>query len=164
MPVVEQDISRGGVLSPGQGQSLWFQGNLMTIKVAGEHTDDAVAVVEGTFRAGHGPPLHVHRNEDELFYILDGQMLVACDGRTFTARAGDLVFLPRGIPHTFKVPADGGPARALFLVTPARFLGFIEAAGEPAPEAVMPPDREYDLARTEALADHYQFDVIGPPL
>jgi quercetin dioxygenase-like cupin family protein len=92
MPVVEQDISRGGVLSAGQGRSLWFQGNLMTIKVAGEHTDDAVAVVEGTFRAGHGPPLHVHRNEDELFYILDGQMLVACDGRTFTARAGDLVF------------------------------------------------------------------------
>jgi hypothetical protein len=82
MPVVEQDISRGGVLSAGQGRSLWFQGNLMTIKVAGEHTDDAVAVVEGTFRAGHGPPLHVHRNEDELFYILDGQMLVACDGRT----------------------------------------------------------------------------------
>src|SRR5918995_3361819 len=98
MPVVEQDISRGGVLSPGQGQSLWFQGNLMTIKVAGEHTDDAVAVVEGTFRAGHGPPLHVHRNEDELFYLLDGQMLVACDGRTFTARAGDLVFCREASP------------------------------------------------------------------
>jgi quercetin dioxygenase-like cupin family protein len=108
--------------------------------------------------------LHVHRNEDELFYILDGQMLVACGGRTFTAHAGDLVFLPRGVPHTFKVPADGGPARTLFLVTPAHFLGFIEAAGEPAPEPVMPPDQEYDLAKTEALADHHQFDVIGPPL
>jgi quercetin dioxygenase-like cupin family protein len=164
MSVVEQDISRGGVLSPGEGRSLWFQGNLMTIKVAGEHTDGAVAVVEGAFRADHGPPLHVHRNEDELFYILDGQMLVVCDGHTFTAQAGDLVFLPRGIPHTFKVPADGGPTRALFLVTPARFLGFIEAAGEPAPEAVMPPDQEYDFEKTEALADDYEFDVIGPPL
>jgi quercetin dioxygenase-like cupin family protein len=164
MPAIEQDISRGGVLSPGQGRPLWFQGNLMTIKVAGEHTADAVAVVEGTFRAGHGPPLHVHRNEDELFYVVDGQMLVACDGRTFTAQAGDTVFLPRGLPHTFKVPAHGGPARALLLVTPARFLGFIEAAGEPAPEAVMPPDQEYDIARTEALAADYQFDVVGPPL
>jgi quercetin dioxygenase-like cupin family protein len=164
MQVIEQDISRGGVLSPGEGRSLWFQGNLMTIKVAGEHTNDGVAVVEGIFRAGHGPPLHVHRNEDELFYLLDGEMVVACDGRTFTAHAGDLVFLPRDIPHTFKVPADGGPARALFLVTPAGFLGFIEAAGEPAPEPVMPPEQEYDIAKTEALAADYQFDVIGPPL
>jgi quercetin dioxygenase-like cupin family protein len=164
MPAIEQDISRGGVLSPGQGRSLWFQGNLTTIKVAGEHTDDALGVVEGTFRPGHGPPLHVHRNEDELFYLLDGRVLVACDGRTFTAEAGDLVFLPRGIPHAFKVPADGGPARALFLVTPAHFLGFIEAAGEPAHEAVMPPDQEYDIAKTEARADDYQLEVIGPPL
>ena len=164
MLLIEPDISRGGVLSPGEGRSLWFQGNLMTIKVAGEHTDDALGVVEGTFRPGHGPPLHVHRNEDELFYLLDGQMLVACDESTFKAETGDLVFLPRGIPHAFKVPDGGGPARALFLVTPARFLSFIEAAAEPAPEAVMPPEQEYDMTKTEALAVDYQFDVIGPPL
>src|SRR5690349_10078700 len=118
----------------GDGRPHWFAGNLMTLKTGG---DVGWTFVEADMRAGHAPPLHVHRHEDEAFYLLAGSMRFRCGDDEFDAGPGDFVFVPRGTPHAFKVGPDG--ARTLQVATADGLARFIEAAGEPAPRAGLPP-------------------------
>src|SRR4051794_37745134 len=84
---------------PGAGEHLWFFGGLTTIKAAG----DGAMVTEQTAPRGSGSPLHVHHNEDEWFYVLEGELTIWVDGETHVAPAGSFVLGPRDIPHTFIV-------------------------------------------------------------
>ena len=67
---------------------------------------------------GDGVPPHVHTHEDEIFHVLEGQVELLSDGEWQPGRAGDIIFLPRGIPHAIRVPTAGGPARVLNYVFP----------------------------------------------
>jgi quercetin dioxygenase-like cupin family protein len=143
----------------GDGSAHWFAGNLMTLKTG----DDAGwTFVEADMRAGHAPPLHVHRHEDEAFYLLAGSMRFRCGDDEFDARVGDFVFVPRGTPHAFKVGPDG--ARTVQVATADGLARNSEAAGEPAPRRELPPTDEVDLARISAVAEQHDMVVVGPPL
>ena len=61
-------------LQPGEGDAHWFLGALLTIKSSRETTDGRVAVIEHHASQGHGSPLHVHHNEDEWFYVTEGEL------------------------------------------------------------------------------------------
>ncbi|MGB0098076.1 MAG: cupin domain-containing protein [Solirubrobacteraceae bacterium] len=85
-----------------------------------EESAGAVAIAENTMPAGApGPPLHSHAF-DESSYVLDGELTFQLDDQVTTARAGELIFAPRGVPHTLANPTES-PARYLLVLTPPGF-------------------------------------------
>ena len=147
----------------GEGEALWFLGSLVTIKAAGEDTGGRMAVVEHHSPRGSGSPLHVHRNEDESFYVLEGELTVWVDGQTIVAPAGSFVYGPRDVPHTFIVSSE--EARFLLIAQPAGFDAFVRALGEPAQQLVIPPPATEppDIAALSAIAAEHGIEVLGPP-
>jgi quercetin dioxygenase-like cupin family protein len=117
-------------LEAGEGEARWWGGGLATIKVTGKQTGDLYSIVEILEPQGAQAPLHVHRKEDEAFYVLEGEMTFHIGEETIEARPGSFVFGPKDVPHTYTV--DSGPAKLLFLLSPPGFEGFIEAISEPA--------------------------------
>jgi len=83
---------------------------------------------------GDEPPLHVHKNEDEWFYMLEGEMSFHVGGDTHVGTAGAFVSFPRGIPHTFTVESPS--ARFLLMNTPGGFERMFELAPKTIEEAV----------------------------
>lgn len=148
-------------LDAGDGRHVWFSGNLVTIKT-GEGRSAGLTVLESQMHPGHAPPLHVHEGEDEAFYLLAGALRFRCGEEEFDVAVGDFVLVPRGTPHAFKVGPEG--AHTLQVATSGCLAGFMEAAGEPAPSPVMPPDAAFDGARVAAVAEQYDMTVVGPPL
>ena len=150
-------------LQPDAGEALWFLGQLVTIKASGEGTDGRATVIEVLGPRGSGSPLHVHRREDEWFYVLEGSLAFWAGGRTFEAEAGSFVYGPRDVPHTFAVTS--AEARFVVVTEPAGFEGFVRALAEPAqsltlpPAATTPPDPEH-LA---TVAAEYGVEILGPP-
>jgi quercetin dioxygenase-like cupin family protein len=148
---------------PGEGEHLWFFGGLTTIKADGADTGGRVMITEQTAPRGSGSPLHVHHNEDEWFYVLEGELTIWVAGTTVVAAAGAFVYGPRDVPHTFVVSSDR--ARFLLVTEPAGFEGFIRALAAPAaapeipPAPTAPPDMEPVL---QAAADH-GLEILGPP-
>ena len=90
------------------------------VLLRGEQSNGAVSIVEQTMPVrAPGPPLHSH-DFDEAFYILDGELTFQLSDQLTTAKASELVFAPRGVPHTLANPTDT-PARYLLVITPAGF-------------------------------------------
>jgi len=81
-------------------------GGLTMIKATGAETGGAYGLIEQRSNAGVMTPLHVHYAEDELWFVIDGQISVHVDGETVEIGAGDLAFGPRGVPHAFRVEED----------------------------------------------------------
>lgn len=102
-------------------------------------------------------------NEDETFYVLEGDLTVHVDGEEITASAGSTVYIPRGTPHSFRV--DSETARLLVLNTPAGHERFFRAMGEPAAERTLPPPPEGppDMDAMSRAAEDAGFRILGPP-
>jgi quercetin dioxygenase-like cupin family protein len=115
------------VRGPGEGKVVGILRDRTTFKVLSEETGGVYAVLEQQIPAGHGPPLHVHRHESEIFYILEGEFEITLGGRKLTAGPGALVVGPRDIPHTFR-NIGSSEGKLLLTVIPGRFADyFIEA-------------------------------------
>src|ERR1700759_487788 len=95
-------IQHPALLVPqGEGRALWFTTNRITIKATAEDTGGAFGLWESFVPPGSSPALHVHRREEETFWVLDGRLTIRCGDRTFSAGPGSLAVLPRNAPHTF---------------------------------------------------------------
>jgi quercetin dioxygenase-like cupin family protein len=92
-------------------------GDRQTIKLDGSHTNGAFALIEQNNQPGTTVPEHFHTQEDEIFYVLEGEMEFTVAKEKIVATAGTTVFLPRGVPHSFRVAGNG--ARALIMLQPA---------------------------------------------
>jgi quercetin dioxygenase-like cupin family protein len=150
-------------LDPGAGEHFWFFGGLATIKADGAGTGGRMMLTEQRAPRGSGSPLHVHHDEDEWFYVLEGELTIWVDGRTIVAPAGAFVFGPRDVPHTFLVSSD--EARFLLVTQAAGFEGFIRTLGTPVPVAEIPPapTAPPDMGPIlQAAADH-GLEILGPP-
>lgn len=121
-----------------------FLSDINSILVSGEDTNGEFCVVHCSVSENDGPPLHIHGNEDESFYLLDGELEMTLGDETFLVKSGEYVFAPRGIPHTFKAKSK----KARFLVTayPAGFDSFVKELGVPYEEGmetqIQPPTPE----------------------
>ena len=91
-------------LQPGEGDARWFLGFLITIKSTAEITNGRVAVIEHFGTQGLGSPLHVHRNEDEWFYVTEGELTFWVGGETINAPAGSFVYEPATCPTPSSSP------------------------------------------------------------
>jgi quercetin dioxygenase-like cupin family protein len=125
-------MASGFVLRPGEGPAYGFHGSAVVIKASGEHTLGQIGVMESAYPPGLSVHEHVHAGEDEMFYLLEGELAVFCGEDHWTVSAGSFVFVPRDHPHGFTV-TSAGTARALVITGPARLDGQIAARGEPVP-------------------------------
>lgn len=149
-------------VSPRQ-DTYWWQGSVMEIQTRAEDTGGALGVLEGLFlEEGYGPPLHVHRREDEAMYVLEGQIRFRVGDDEFVAGPDTWVWQPRRVPHTFKVESEG--ARALVIFMPGGLERMFEEGGVPAGESAEQPQQEYDPDAAAALAKRYGFEIVGPQL
>ena len=143
-------------------EAVWWQGALFRIVGRHETTGDALGLVDARFWEGMATPLHVHRGEDEAFFILEGSIRFRRGDDEMVLGPGELFFGPRGIPHCFKV-LEGG-ARALVILSPGGFEEMFIEGGAPVTDPARAPSREYDLEHVGTLAKKYSMEVVGPPL
>jgi quercetin dioxygenase-like cupin family protein len=152
----------GLVLTADEGQAFWFL-NTLTIKKVGERdTMGGFTILDHRCPAGFAPPPHIHRETDEALYILEGQFEGFCGETTWTAGPGTLVFLPRQVPHGFRV-SDAGPGRTLLILAPAGFDRFVAELGEPAQQLVLPEPAPPDPARIAEVAAAHGIHILPPP-
>jgi quercetin dioxygenase-like cupin family protein len=97
------------------------------VLVAGAETSGALAIVEMRLQRQSSVPRHVHANEDEIVYVLEGHLTVNLDGATIEVPAGSCLTLPRNVEHWYQVGSD--QARLLVNVTPAGFEGYYRDIG-----------------------------------
>jgi quercetin dioxygenase-like cupin family protein len=134
-------------------EELAFLGSRCRILVGAEQTGARFSLTEFLeVPAGQMPPLHVHHAEDEIFYVLDGEVTLFLPGREIHAQAGDCVLAPRGIPHAYRVGER--PARWLVMSSPAGFERFV--AGVAALD-------DLDPAVLTAVAAEHDIEILGPP-
>ena len=101
----------GYALDENEGEAFWLLGMLQTIKISRDDTAGQYGLIEIVAPAGIGSPWHVHPEEDEWFYVLEGEMTFWVADTKLSLKAGSFAFGPKGVPHTFY--AEAGGARAL---------------------------------------------------
>jgi quercetin dioxygenase-like cupin family protein len=150
-------------LASDEGEAIWLLDMLQTIKIGRDDTAGQYGLIEAVVPEGVGPPWHVHAEEDEWFYVLEGELTVWVADTRLNLKAGGFAFGPKGVPHTFY--AEAGGAKVLVGFAPMQFEGFQREVGEPAPERVLPPPMEGppDMARLAAIALRNGFEILGPP-
>lgn len=165
MPDVETTTSPAIHRPAGQGQALWAMGALFEIKLASEDTDGALTAMEVTQPPGIATPLHVHRHEAEVFYVLAGTLDYEAGGQLHQLIAGSLIWLPKGVPHRFRITGDT-PARFLGLGLPAGLERLYQTVGVPADRRTLPDPypAEPEIARWNEAGPAHGLQVLGPPL
>ena len=132
-------------------------GHKVTHKLYGADTDGAYSLLEVELD-GDGPPQHIHKAEDEAFYVLEGEIKVLLGERTFKATAGSFVLIPRGTVHAFSRIGQE-PAKFLAIFSPAGFEKCFDEAVD-----LDVTDTEAYVAKANALAEKYNMEIVGPPL
>ncbi|HEY7452949.1 MAG TPA: cupin domain-containing protein [Thermoleophilaceae bacterium] len=136
-------------LAADDGERLRFGEVEVLVKASADTTGGAFTIFEE--RDPVDTPLHVHTNEDELFYVLEGEHLFRVGDEEHRAGPGDVVFAPRGVPHAQRrvTPRSG---RVLIMTSPAGFEGFFrmlaeaDAAGTLGPEAYASASEKYGIS------------------
>ena len=145
------------VLGPGEGKKLNAVEHPFTFKAIGSDTDGHYSIFESTLHGG-GPGQHIHDNEEEAFYVIEGNLRVLLGEITIEAQAGSFILVPRGTVHTFS-RADKNPVKLLVIISPAGFENFFfEAVGDNEVDAVMMAERALEIGHK------YGVTFTGPPL
>jgi quercetin dioxygenase-like cupin family protein len=148
-------------------ERLWFLDTLVTVRVGHDQGDDRISVLERLAPHGESPPLHVHRTQDELFHVLEGELRVRAGDADIRVGAGEALLAPRGVAHTYRVESPDG-ARWLVITTGGDFERFVrevsrqaERPGLPSPQGPPTPEQEDAFA---AVARQHGIEFVGPPL
>lgn len=151
---MSEGASEGFILGPAGGRSVDLGGFRMLVKATGEETDEAFSLLEAEEPAGFGPPLHIHHDAAESFYVLEGEYNIFMDDREVSCQAGSFIFIPAGTPHGFRV--GNVASRKLNLYTPAAMVGYFDELSEASKRGAMDPE-----VLTE-IALRYSMQVLGP--
>jgi quercetin dioxygenase-like cupin family protein len=140
----------------------WFVGTRLRLVATGDDTGGALTVMEQRARRGFSPPRHVHDREDTALLVLAGRLTVEVGDERRTVNAGELVWLPRGVAHTFRV--DSEEVQLFELATPAGVEEFHVRTSDPAGGPGLPPAGPPDVARLAAAVSAFGVALVGPPL
>ncbi len=153
VPIIRQD---------GEGELMWFAGGgAFTWKATAAETGGALILLEDHMAGGKVTPYHLHPNEDEAIYVLEGELLVDIEGEQHRVGQGGFFFVPRGVAHAFMVTSE--TAHVLALQTPGTGEAFYREAGEPVGSAA-DASRPADWARLRKVAEQSAcIEVLGPP-
>ena len=148
-------------------EQLWFLDTLVTVRASHSEARDGISVLERLAPHGEWPPLHVHETEDEIFFVLEGELRVVAGDADVRIGAGETILGPQGVPHTYRVESPEG-ARWLVITSGGNFEGFVRAVSRPAEASELPapqgphtPDQADELA---AAARKHAIEFVGPPL
>ena len=145
-----------------QAQAWWFLDTLVV-----EHRgapEMKTIVLEMTLPVGAAPPLHIHDDLDDTWYILEGEMVVRCGNDKFVVGAGHWVSMPRGVPHTFRVVGQR-EARILLVHDNTTFRDLVRDLGVPATARVVPSEPAFPpMEEAARIAASHDLRPIGPPL
>jgi quercetin dioxygenase-like cupin family protein len=147
------------VLGAAEGERYWIAGDTLTFKATAADTGGAYTLVDILAAPGEGPPPHIHDNEDETFYVLDGRFEILVAERVIDAGPGTFALVPRGTVHRFRCVADH-PSRILVMFTPGGLEGFFREAGIRAADGQAPPIDADEIARTEVAGARYGLHVV----
>lgn len=142
------------VLQPGEGRSIDLNGFLMSVKATAPDTDGAFTLLEATEPPGFGPPMHIHRDAAEAFYVLAGEYIIFIDDEETRCPAGSFIYIPAGAVHGFRVGAE--PSKKLNLYVPEAMIGYFDELAE----AIAA--RNVDDDHLGQIAERYGMEVLGP--
>jgi quercetin dioxygenase-like cupin family protein len=175
--VLAERARLGYELAQGEGEMFWLLGMHQTIKIGGSDTAGQFGMIEIVVPQGLGSPWHVHPEEDEWFYVLDGAVTFYVGETRLDLTPRSFAFGPRGVPHTF-IGASSEPARALVGLQPVMFEGFLREVGQSVSDRALPPPLNQpsdtsgrpvtdgrQLAREQLLAigAKHGLVILGPP-
>lgn len=150
------------IRAEGEGERLWFYGGgVFTVKATAAETGGSLFMFEDTMAEGKTTPLHLHPDEEEALYVIEGELLVHVDGKEHQVRAGGIVVAPRGVPHAFLVTSK--VARVLAILSPGKAEAFYRGASEPASSETNPSGPvDFDRLRQSAERNG-GLEILGPP-
>ena len=117
--------------------SIWYNGHTFSFLLDSAQTGGAFALLYCHFRKGGEPPAHFHTKEDESFYMLEGEIRFHIGDKKFMAKAGELSYAPKMVPHQFSLVTE--TAKALLLITPGGMETFFKEFSVPAQSLELPP-------------------------
>jgi len=148
-------VGRAVTVLPGDGHKFHIGGDEITLKAARINDSDPFSLIEYVGSAQPGPPPHVHKAFDELWYILDGEVDMNIAGTVTRARSGSVFVVPRGTAHTFQVVGPS-PARWIGIFSPGRYVELLEELGK-----IIPRDGPPDPAKIVALFARYDTEIVS---
>jgi quercetin dioxygenase-like cupin family protein len=149
------------VSADGGGEALWGLGGLWIIRLSAAQTGGTFSLIEVRMVRGCATPLHRHDADDETFIVLEGSLALLVAGERVDAGSGDIVHLPGGEVHAWRVESD--EARFLIIATP-QHEAFYRDASVPAPAVTQPPDPGVlDLDVIRAAAVRNGVELLAPP-
>jgi mannose-6-phosphate isomerase-like protein (cupin superfamily) len=143
------------VVAPGKGRLIDLGEFKMSVKADAGGTRGVVSVLEASEPPGFGPPVHVHDDAAEAFYVLDGEYVMSLDGDEFRCPAGSFVFIPAGAPHGFRVGEV--PSRKLNFYFPAAMTGYFD---DLAAALARSDVTDAELAK---IAEAHHMHIVGQP-
>jgi len=152
--VLEPHAAGVVVLRPGEGRSIDLGNFTMSLKAAGTETSGEFALLEAVEPPNFGPPMHIHHNCGEGFYVLEGEYRFFVEADEYVCPAGSFIYVPAGLRHGFRVGRVA--SRKLNLYSPAAMTGYFDelstaiAAGEG------------DPASLDAIARRAGMEIVGP--
>jgi len=142
------------VLAPGEGRSIDLGAFGMTVKASSDETNGVFSLLEAEEPPGFGPPLHIHHDAAEAFYVLDGEYVMFLDDREVLCTAGSFIFIPAGMRHGFRVGA--APSRKLNFYFPAAMIGYFDDLRDAIRHA------EVEESLLADIASRHSMEVVGP--
>jgi mannose-6-phosphate isomerase-like protein (cupin superfamily) len=142
------------VLRPGEGRSVDLGNFAMSVKATAAETGGAFSLLEATEPADFGPPMHIHHDAAEAFYVLAGEYIIFLDDQQERCPAGSFIFIPAGLRHGFRV--GGVPSRKLNLYAPAAMVGYFDEL------SVLARADDADPTVLDEIARRYRMEVVGP--
>lgn len=142
------------ILQPGEGRSIDLGAFLMSVKTTAEDTDGQFTLLEATEPPNFGPPMHIHRDAAEAFYVLEGEYLIFIADVETSCPAGSFVYIPAGAVHGFRVGTSA--SKKLNLYVPEGMVGYFDELAA----AIAAGD--VDDSHLAAIAERYGMEVLGP--
>jgi len=147
---------RSFAVGPGEGRPVDFGDDFaVTVLADGPRTGGVVSVLETTEPPGLGPPMHVHRDCAEAFYVLEGEYIMHLDEREVVCPAGSFIFIPQGARHGFRT--GNVPSRKLNFYFPASMIGYFDDLATALRSEEVTEDQLNEIASAHAM------EIVGPP-
>jgi quercetin dioxygenase-like cupin family protein len=164
---MDVETSRVVLHRVGEGPGTWAMGSLFEHLVGADQTGGLLGMSVVTQPPGTATPLHRHTHEAEALFLLEGRIDYRAGDDLHELEEGTFLFLPRAVPHAFRVRGDR-PARFLALTVPGGLMGLYDEVGVPATELRLPGEdglpMAEEIARWNEVGPRYGLEVVGPPI
>lgn len=141
---MSENEKRGYALKSGEGTHIDFRGTKMTVKVSEEQAEGVYSLIEMVHPPNVGPSSHIHPKGAEAFYVLEGEYTIQCGEDVYTAKAGDFVFIPKGLPHSYQSGANGGK---VLVISPAGLEKYFAEVADVLKVGAITWEQEQEIAK-----------------